>query len=53
MIGPWQFEVRLRDIAKIGDTEFAHSEADAWLVETLEGLGYDCSAFVAMDKWYA
>jgi hypothetical protein len=36
-----------------GDTEVAHSAADAMLVSELETLGYDLSAFKAMSKWYA
>ena len=36
-----------------GDTEAAHSTADALLVSELETLGYDLSAFKALPKWYA
>lgn len=53
MIGPWEFENKLREIAAIGDTEIAHGMADALLVVALEGLGYDCSAYKEMDKWFA
>ena len=36
-----------------GDTEAAHSLADALLVSELETLGYDLSAFKALPKRYA
>ena len=36
-----------------GDPEAAHCDADDLMVETLTALGYDCTDFVEMRKWYA
>lgn len=36
-----------------GDQESSHREADNLLVAELEALGYDLSAFRALEKWYA
>lgn len=46
-------ERTLEVVAIGGDTEAAHSDADAILTSELETLGYDLSAFKAMTKWYA
>lgn len=52
---PEEFKARMQEIAKGGDTEGAHQEADALMCELLSALGYaeGVGIFENMDKWYA
>ena len=44
--------VRLRELAKAGDREAAHGQADAALVEFI-GDPEIAEAYEAIEKWYA
>jgi len=50
-----EFLDRMSEIAKNGDQEAAHADADDLMCELLESLGYGdgVDVFRAMDKWYA
>lgn len=45
----------LEELAKSGDYEMAHSEADDVLCELLASLGFDdvVAAWAKVGKWYA
>jgi len=55
MITPEEFAQRMRDIARMGDEESAHSQADDLLCEVLKqhGYGVGVEIFQNMPKWYA
>lgn len=55
VIDPREFEQRLRAIAgdPLADPESSHINADDLMCDTLQGLGYDVSAFHSMRRWYA
>jgi len=46
---------KLRELQESGDTEAAHSDADAVLCELLEKLGYKSVVveYRKIEKWYA
>ena len=52
---PSKFARRMAIIARNGDPEIRHSEADALMKKVLRQLGYEAGViiFEEMDKWYA
>jgi len=50
-----QIKQKLIEEQKHGDAEIAHVNADGYLIELLQGLGFSdvCKEFIAIDKWYA
>lgn len=52
---PEQAIAKLKELAKSGDYEMAHSEADEVLLKLLTALGHKdvVKAFDEVGKWYA
>lgn len=50
-----EVKAKLRELAKWGDTEIAHIEADKAIMDFLTQLGHEdvVKLFDKIDKWYA
>ena len=55
MLSPDEFKKTMELIAKNGDIEIAHANADDLMSEVLKDLGYKegIAIFEDMEKWYA